>query len=129
MNKLRVGQIFGDFIIFVTNMAQYAVKGYEVNALYYIIKPINYQNVSFKLRTGDRVALILFAGDARIDNRKFKDCFHAKPRMLAAADAERLDFGGEQFDKLEFDELIRKEHTNEKTYFKAIKNYPNFNDS
>lgn len=37
-------------IIFVTNMAQYAVKGYEVNALYYIIKPINYQNVSFKLQ-------------------------------------------------------------------------------
>lgn len=37
-------------IIFVTNMAQYAVKGYEVNALYYVIKPINYQNVSFKLQ-------------------------------------------------------------------------------
>ena len=39
---------------------------------------------------GERVALILFAGDARIDNRKFKDRFHTKPRMLAAADAERL---------------------------------------
>ncbi|MHC1721772.1 MAG: LytR/AlgR family response regulator transcription factor [Aminipila sp.] len=36
-------------IIFVTNMAQYAVKGYEVDALYYIIKPVNYQNVAFKL--------------------------------------------------------------------------------
>ena len=46
------------------------------------------KTLSFSL--GDRVALILFAGDARIDNRKFKDCFHAKPRMLAAADAERL---------------------------------------
>lgn len=46
------------------------------------------KTLSFSL--GDRVALILFAGDARIDNRKFKDRFHAKPRMLAADDAERL---------------------------------------
>jgi prolyl-tRNA editing enzyme YbaK/EbsC (Cys-tRNA(Pro) deacylase) len=37
---------------------------------------------------GDRVALILFAGDARIDNRKFKDRFHTKAKMLAASEAE-----------------------------------------
>lgn len=37
-------------IIFVTNMAQYAVRGYEVDALYYIIKPINYQNTAYKLK-------------------------------------------------------------------------------
>ena len=46
------------------------------------------KTLSFAL--GDRVALIVFAGDARIDNRKFKDRFHTKPRMLADADAERL---------------------------------------
>ena len=39
---------------------------------------------------GDRVALILFAGDVRVDNRKFKDRFRAKPRMLAAEEAESL---------------------------------------
>lgn len=39
---------------------------------------------------GERVALILFAGDARIDNRKFKDTFHTKARMLSAAEAEDL---------------------------------------
>ena len=37
---------------------------------------------------GDRVALVVAAGDARIDNRKFKDAFHAKPKMLAASEAE-----------------------------------------
>lgn len=37
-------------IIFVTNMAQYAVRGYEVDALYYIIKPISYQSVAYKLQ-------------------------------------------------------------------------------
>ena len=39
---------------------------------------------------GDRVALILFAGDARIDNPKFKACFHTKAKMLAASEAEEL---------------------------------------
>lgn len=39
---------------------------------------------------GERVALVVAAGDARIDNRKFKDTFHTKPKMLAAADAEAL---------------------------------------
>lgn len=36
-------------IIFVTNMAQYAIKGYEVNALDFVVKPINYINFSLKL--------------------------------------------------------------------------------
>lgn len=38
---------------------------------------------------GERVALIVAAGDARIDNPKFKAQFHTKAKMLAAADAER----------------------------------------
>lgn len=29
-------------IIFITNLAQYAIKGYEVDALDYILKPISY---------------------------------------------------------------------------------------
>ena len=40
---------------------------------------------------GERVALVVAAGDARIDNRKFKDTFHTKPRMLNASEApERI---------------------------------------
>lgn len=37
-----------------------------------------------------RIALVLFAGDARIDNRKFKDCFHTKAKMLGSDEAEPL---------------------------------------
>ncbi len=37
-------------LIFVTNMAQYAVKGYSVNALDFIVKPIIYSDFSFKLK-------------------------------------------------------------------------------
>lgn len=38
-------------VIFVTNMIKYAVKGYEVRAFDYILKPINYYNFKFKLKS------------------------------------------------------------------------------
>ena len=37
-------------IIFVTNMAQYAVSGYEVSAMDFIVKPVGYFNFSIKLQ-------------------------------------------------------------------------------
>ena len=40
------------------------------------------KTLSFK--TEDGCMLILAAGDARIDNRKFKDFFHMKAKMLSA---------------------------------------------
>lgn len=36
-------------IIFVTSMAQYAIEGYEVNAIDFMIKPVGYYNFSMKL--------------------------------------------------------------------------------
>ena len=39
-------------IIFITNMAQYAIKGYEVAALDYILKPVSY--FAFSQRLGAR---------------------------------------------------------------------------
>ena len=36
-------------IIFTTNMTSFAVKSYEVDALDYILKPISYERVEFKL--------------------------------------------------------------------------------
>lgn len=35
-------------IIFVTNMAQYALNGYEVNAIDFIVKPLEYFSFSYK---------------------------------------------------------------------------------
>lgn len=37
-------------IIFITNMSQYAIRGYEVNALDYILKPVSYFALSQRLR-------------------------------------------------------------------------------
>ncbi len=37
-------------LVFVTNMASYAVKGYEVNATDYIVKPVYYGDFELKLK-------------------------------------------------------------------------------
>lgn len=37
-------------IIFVTNMSQFAVKGYEVNALDFIVKPLSYYDFCMKMK-------------------------------------------------------------------------------
>lgn len=47
-------------IIFVTNLAQYAVKGYEVDALDFIVKPVSYYN--FRMRMDKAMRRIARAG-------------------------------------------------------------------
>lgn len=37
-------------LVFVTFLAQYAIKGYEVNAIDYIVKPIKYANLAIVMR-------------------------------------------------------------------------------
>ncbi|MGN7294414.1 YbaK/EbsC family protein [Rhizobium sp. SAFR-030] len=36
------------------------------------------------LRAGDTIMLLVTSGNSRLDNRKFRDAFGAKPRMLSA---------------------------------------------
>lgn len=42
------------------------------------------------LRVGERVLLVVMSGTARLDNRKARDAFGGKPRMLEAADVVAL---------------------------------------
>ncbi|MCB6286255.1 LytR/AlgR family response regulator transcription factor [[Clostridium] scindens] len=42
-------------IIFVTNMAQYAIQGYEVNAIDFIVKPVGYYVFAEKLEKAIRI--------------------------------------------------------------------------
>lgn len=57
-------------IIFVTNMAQYAIKGYEVNAIDFIVKPVEYYVFTDKLKKAIRFSkmntekeIVVDAGD------------------------------------------------------------------
>ena len=54
-------------LIFITQMAQYAIRGYDVNAFDYIVKPYSYKNFalrmkkalsSLKSRTGTKLKLV-----------------------------------------------------------------------
>lgn len=42
-------------LIFVTNLAQYAIRGYGVNALDYVLKPISYPAFSMKMQRACKV--------------------------------------------------------------------------
>ena len=42
------------------------------------------------LRAGDGAMLLVASGTARLDNRKFKDAFSTKPRMLGAEEVAAL---------------------------------------
>ena len=62
-------------LIFVTNMAQYAIRGYEVDALDYVLKPVNYYQFSTKLsravqrvqrRKGGQIVLQLAGGGMKL---------------------------------------------------------------
>lgn len=46
------------------------------------------KSLSFAL--GDKAILVIAAGDARIDNRKYREKFGVKAKMLAFEDVERL---------------------------------------
>lgn len=47
--KLRLSDPY-TIIIFVTNLAQYAVKGYEVDALDFAVKPVTYPMLAMKMQ-------------------------------------------------------------------------------
>lgn len=42
-------------LMFVTNMAQYAIQGYQVDAIDYVLKPVSYAAFTLKLRKALRV--------------------------------------------------------------------------
>ncbi len=60
-------------LVFVTNLARYAINGYEVNALDYILKPFSYQSFALKMRKvvnycrrmSENSILITFKGNAK----------------------------------------------------------------
>ena len=63
-------------IIFITNMTQYAIRGYEVEALDYVLKPVSYFAFSQKLRravsrvkkrTSEYVTLNVKGGTTRLN--------------------------------------------------------------
>jgi DNA-binding LytR/AlgR family response regulator len=89
-------------LIFITNMAQYAIKGYEVDALSYLLKPVPYFAFSQELKrsirrlekraTTNYLTLTTENGIARLDSAKIlfverdrhRVVFHAEKKAWSA---------------------------------------------
>ena len=56
-------------IIFVTNLAQYAVQGYEVSALDFVLKPISYYNFAMRMDKVMRLVRRKAGGHVVIESR------------------------------------------------------------
>lgn len=80
-------------LIFVTNLTQYAIEGYECNAYDYILKPVRYESFAFRIsraialvekKQTDYVFVKKKTGNMRIavadiyyvESRKHKICYH-----------------------------------------------------
>lgn len=68
-------------LIFVTSLTQYAIEGYEVNALSYIVKPVKYYDFAMKLSravnqipllNGTELEIRTRAGTIRLDPREIQ---------------------------------------------------------
>ena len=96
-------------LIFVTNMAQFAVKGYEAGALDFMVKPINYQDFSLKMskainivKTNAEIELVIarLDGFIRLSTKKImyievtghKLCYHtSEGDFIASGSLSKLE--------------------------------------
>lgn len=78
-------------LVFVTNMAQYAIRGYEVDALDYVLKPVDYYQFCTKLsraiqrvqrKKGGQVALQLAGGGIQLLDTGEIQYLETRNRML-----------------------------------------------
>mgnify|MGYP001407053913 CR=1 FL=1 len=75
-----------DIAVIVTEQSSATV---ELAALAHGVEPAQIAK-TICLRAGEETMLVVAAGTARLDNRKFKDAFAAKPRMLGVEEVLAL---------------------------------------
>lgn len=75
-----------DIDVIVTEASSATV---ELAALAHGVEPAQIAK-TICLRAGEKTMLVVAAGTARLDNRKFKDAFSAKPRMLGGEEVVAL---------------------------------------
>ena len=69
-------------LLFVTNLGKYAIYGYEVDALDFLVKPVTYFNFSEKMKkalkkcTGNKIAYILVPADNGVKKLLLKDILY-----------------------------------------------------
>jgi len=78
-------------LVFITNMAQYAIRGYEYDALDYVLKPVNYRQFAVKLerairripqRQSEQIAVPVSGGGVHYINTDDIYYLETRDRML-----------------------------------------------
>lgn len=67
-------------IIFVTNMAQMAIRGYEVQALDFVVKPVNYYSFAMKIKSALSI----------IDNKRSRNIVVTTPNGIQKFSTDQL---------------------------------------
>lgn len=89
-------------LVFVTNMASYAVKGYEVNAADYLVKPVHYGDFELKLKrilnsyheASEAILVVRQSGYMRLLLRKIRYIEVQGHRLLYHTEEGVVDGGG-----------------------------------
>lgn len=104
-------------IVFVTNMAQYALYGYEVDAVDFIVKPVKYQNfvtkfekalrcctlnrdATVRLRTDNGIRFLPYSSIYYMESQKHYILMHTKEgeiRMRASMEETEKMFSAQNF--------------------------------
>ena len=81
----RLRKIDGDTpLVFVTSMAQYAIRGYEVNAMDFMVKPVTYDEFTLKM---DKIIRYLTRYGGSVVTVKLKD----EVRVLNVRDSAYIE--------------------------------------
>ncbi|MEY8517148.1 LytTR family DNA-binding domain-containing protein [Lachnospiraceae bacterium 29-84] len=79
-------------IIFVTSMAQYAIHGYEVNAIDFIVKPVRYYNFATKLEKAYQFCRKRSTHNILLNNKDGIQRFPASDILYIEKDGDYLIF-------------------------------------
>lgn len=85
-------------LIFVTNLTQYAIKGYEVDAMDYILKPVNYAAFSMKIRKAILKCKPQSALKLRISTKTEDICFSLSSLIYIESHGHQICYHTEQGD-------------------------------
>jgi hypothetical protein len=119
-------------LIFVTNMAKYALKGYEVDALDFMVKPVEYFNFSLKmdkairlrkryaassvlLETADGVVKVEVSKIKYIESDKHFVIYHTETgayRVRTTMNDTHARFAGKGFARCGISYLVNLSHVN-----------------
>lgn len=83
-------------LIFITNLARYAIKGYEVDALDYILKPLNYSAFDMKIQKAIRICQKKQNEKITIATRAGSICFPASSIFYIESVGHHIEYHTEQ---------------------------------